>query len=467
MKTDSINPNAEIMSLLNDERFYHLNIYLTKNKFTDFIAYYKRDEKRAAFIAPKEILINESDSYDIKKLTVSDNPWVIQDGELGIKATFGDAKTDIYSADNIDRLLGLGEAEIYVNDLVGILHKDDFNSFKNETGIPGDLIFSSLVSKYYIHENGALTIRTYKDITKNRLKWLELESIGATCENVGSIENAIIDIILKRVRKTVSITDFYSRKIGLFNYDRQKINFQPYLGRGEHNVFFDFLIGNKYGSFTPYSFLNIVRDSDISKNIYKELIENYSILDQRGCLIIGKTPVSLGKMKSIEDRELIHAVEDILNVAKPLTVIDLIMDIKTNKDEIESNLEEIQLQLPGDKFSYEDLIEYANNLEPETLSIFIQYYQDAKESKEIDDETVKNRGLVLGNDRGNMLLLVTDLVLITNQYYSYLLNFFKKEFPEVPEIHIAYAYAHPIPRNRRLSLHPAVQALRTMMIKTD
>ena len=453
---------AEAGSRLMEARFYHLYNYLIINTFSKFIVYYEEGQGRASFVAPEALLIRESERLVRRELKISREPWILSDGVLGL-AVLGENGQELYQAENVDALLGRGEEQIYIKDFEGRLTPEDFRALGERFGFDAEAMFGELVEKYYLLPQGEVISKSLKDIRTNKLKWLDLAKLKIDRARHNELEQELAAIILQKTRTSDPVAERFCNKAGLFNFDKQGVNFQPLLGRGEHNVYFEFLIGNRYGSFTPYSFLDLLKNSELSARVFEELVKDLGILEHDGRLNPGKNPKSVTGLKCLPDRELLNGVVDILLRARPLTENDVKTMLASDKNLISEDLEEIRLMMNLEMFDYAEFMKLIHNLDRGEMDRYVRLCQGARVNQDIDNEIVKNRGILLADADGNILILITDPPTVSAPYYSFLLNYFRDCFPRAPGLKIGHAYCRPTPRNKQNLLHPAVLALQSML----
>ena len=93
------------------------------------------------------------------------------------------------------------------------------------------------------------------------------------------------------------------------------------------------------------------------------------------------------------------------------------------------------------------------------LRILSQLYVERVAAAEVARQIVKNRGIILQNDGGELLLLLSDDVASSSPFYGRLYDFGSK-LAEGGRVRVAYAYRTPVPRGVGQNYHPLVEATR-------
>lgn len=480
---------------------FRLQLYLLNHGFERFTAYYLPEknaenttEAQAECLLPAEILLEDAERYETRDLRLatvpigkggasdSDGPFVLIDGEPGVMLkTPGDDPT-IYAAASLDRLLRAGEERIFFNDREGRVGSEDFRTLADSSGIDPAQIISALIAERFVGADGVVTTRqrrAVESLSPTSLPTTELlQQFFTQPHSVNPDEtensNPIQESFQRKLRSDNAIADRYGRPRGLFNFDRAGLNYTAYLGRGEHNVFFEYLIGNRYGNFMPYSFTDAAASPELSIEIYRELVER-TILDSRGRLpdirrLDRLACVSDSRDLNIQPEIILEGVREILRDARALGLEAMRNDLKYDRDGIENDLQDSEL-------GFDAVRRFVNDPGHVDHARFMAAYQESRIHQEINFEAAKNRGIILGetNKPASLLLLITDSVLISAPYYAFLLDSFRERFAAdtqigaksgTPEIRIAHAYHAPTPRNPRKFPHPIVHALQMMERET-
>ncbi|HNR88316.1 MAG TPA: hypothetical protein PKM65_08240 [Spirochaetota bacterium] len=460
-RCDSEIADPEVRALLDDERYACLRRYVVTNGFRRFYVYYASGTSRAAFVAPEAVVIDAQERYDRVTYVIQDDPWSLTDGRLGVRVSHDGGETETYSADNINRLLVQGERMAFVNDFEGIVTLEGLAEVSRADNIAARSLFAELVKAEYCAKNGALTSRQRRDIEEKgliRFNWKRFGLIdaGAVAHAQARLQGAIMGCL----RADNPIAACYTTPAGLFNYDDSLIRFEPHLGRGEHTVYFNFLVGNRYGSFSPYSFIDVMGDIESSKRVYAGLIDA-GVIDRRGTLAEPEAVDDAG-FDFIADADRRAGVRDIVRAARPLTLDDARRDIAESRERVTADLRRLRELSSAYEYTVASFSRFVDRLAGQRARAYLERYQGFRIVQEVADEIVKNRGIVLRDGAGDALLLLTDSVERSSPHYARLLAFFRGRLPDAKRISIAFAYTNPPARVKRDMLHPAVQALHVM-----
>lgn len=532
---------AEADRLFSEREFYRLRLYLIELGFASFTACYEApDLERAALLLPAALLPENEDAFarrlELRLATQAGEglagPFVLFEGAAGVafvtnasdsnhaQAPGGedDSATVVFAAASLERLLRAGEERVYVNDREGALEVSDLNEIAERAGIESERLFAELVADRLLRADGVVTTRQRRmlaELTAESAEHLSagvrlcfsqsapgpeqdpVDAMHAAHEGASPFEPALL-----RLRQTNPVLEYYDRPAGLFNFDRGGVNFTAHLGRGEHNVFFEYLIGNRYGHFMPYSFTDAARSPELSLEIYRELVRR-AILDDRGrladirrldrldCLADHQTADSAGIKPGAgelpaagpatpSESIVLEAVRAVLGAARPLGIEDMRRDLKYQRDAIESDLADPGIlkdtrSFDGTPLDFDAVRRAVADAGHADHPRFVAAYQESRIHQEINHEAAKNRGVVLTTNpdeaQAAWLLLLTDDILISAPYYAFLLADFRERFGVARTgssraIRIAHAYHAPTPRNPRKFPHPIVHALQMMERET-
>ncbi|MEQ9366875.1 MAG: hypothetical protein RIF32_21730 [Leptospirales bacterium] len=491
--------------LFTQRALFRLRLYLMELGCADFVAYYAPDRgeaDRAICLLPSSLLIRDPDRYAPRDLRLASDPgnhghgpFVLKDGEAGVVMRLeGADAVATYAAATLDRLLRAGEERVFVNDREGSITAADLAAPAARLGLDPERLFADLVAEQLIGPDGVVTTRRRRVIQSLDSKegsqttvglrlWLAGDTGAARIEE-SSIETAVHRrdagavkvpepleapgaFLSRGLREFNPVAREYGRGAGLFNFDRAGLNFTAWLGRGEHNVFFEYLIGNRYGHFMPYSFTDAARNPERSLDIYRELVER-EILDSRGRLSDIRRLAGLDCLAGPEGDAILDAVRDVLRQARETGLQDLRNQLKYDRSVIVADLQASDLE-----YDYDGVRRFVADTAHDDHPRFVAAYQESRIHQEINAEAAKNRGIVLGATDGapRYLLLITDGVQLSAPYYAFLLEEFRERLGGAPgdhhgDIRIAHAYHAPTPRNPRKFPHPIVHALQMMKRET-
>ena len=471
---------AQAEQIFTQRELFRLRLHLFANRFRRFHAYYSHDtpDGPAVCILPAALLIRDAEEYRVRDLRLAGTDhtecFALLDGEPGVALAIEGEAPEFFKATNLERLLRAGEERIFINDREGRLTDADFAEFERNAGLASGAALRFLIDERYAASDGTTTARRRRAI---EMELFESETVLEKLlpqlppDESGALEKhakVLRDVIEARLRSRNPVAERYSRPLGLFNFDRGGVNYTAHLGRGEHNVFFEYLIGNRYGNFMPYSFTDAAGNPELSIEIYRELVER-EILDARGRLSDIRRLDHLDCLPAGAETEKILAnVREVLRSARLLGVEDIRNDLKYDRGRIETELAETGL-------SFETIRGIVNHSGHPDHHRFLAAYQESKIHQEINAEAVKNRGIVLGDPErpASILLLITDGVQVSAPYYTYLLDAFTGRFAargnsqQPVDVRIAHAYTAPSPRNPRVFSHPVLHALQMMERETS
>ncbi|MCR9141921.1 MAG: hypothetical protein NXI24_06685 [bacterium] len=493
--------------ILSEREFFRLRLYALELGVETFIAYYalaaSEDRERAVCLLPASLLIQEPQRYATRSLRVDSGygkldrdqrtPFVLMDGEPGVALLDQDqgGDTRLYAASSLERLLRAGEERVFVNDREGRISNEDLAAPAAILKISTEDLFEDLIKDRLIGSDGVINSRQRRAIqslgaaddapakhtaplTESLRRWLA--EFEATEHSANPKIESPVALLTRGLRARNAVADHYDRPAGLFNFDRGGVNFTAHLGRGEHNVFFEYLIGNRYGHFMPYSFTDAAGDPELSLEIYRELVER-EILDSRGRVsdirrLDGLHSLAARAAPAI-DRErsaaILDSVRALLREAREPGIEDIRKALKYDRAAIEADLERTGLNQQHEHvYDFDAVRRFVADSAHENHARFVAAYQESRIHQEINAEAAKNRGVVLASSESETerLLLITDNLLLSAPYYALLLADFQERFQSdatpAPKIRIAHAYHAPTPRNPRKFPHPIVHALQMM-----
>ncbi len=374
-----------------------------------------------------------------------------------------------YGGGNIDLLLKAGEARYLMDDVEGRISQAELKELEKKIG---KKIFERIIACGYIKHDGTIVSRMLRALPKqDKDGWAEVPGIFWSEYNldehkpkdqarIREIEKAIITVILRNCSGRKKINERYIHPAGLFNYDETGLNYQRYMGRGEHLSYFNFQVGNKYGAFTPRSFTDVLQDTSEhnkkSSAVYRELIR-LGVLDEYGNILDKR---KLKKLKEFKlEPEQYEAVEDLINSAQSVTYEMLKKNLKAERAAVEESLLKNMAGLNFDDFS-----SFLENLNKEEKNKFLTQYRNELINSRLEHENVKNRGILLMDKQQNIIILLSDSIHTSAAYYAYLLNLVHLELErkkiDFKEIRIAHAYYDSTDRSSRTArrIQPLVTA---------
>lgn len=438
-------------NLLQKPQYLTIQRYLLGNHFKAFYIYYPKGQEELGneiCIAPQEVMIQDSENLSRKEIVFKENPFFVKNGELGIKLTIEKNEKKL-AADSFNELLKIGEDMVYQNDLEATVSLRELQEL-GLTEETANLLFSEL-------NDGKISTRIRNYIEKNGLKdFIDWEKTNPQERSKKrEIEEKVTNLLEHKFRQENPIAKKYNTCLGLFNYDRNGMNFDKYFGRGEHNVYFNYLISLKYGVLTPFSFVNITQNKELSQKIFEQLVKQ-SIVNKNGHLNPDLKKINFNFLKDLLSNKQVSQLKGFIEEmqakrteTKYQNILERLAD-KEYLSMLEKGLAEERLQIG-------DISEFIKGMSLEEKQKLEHFYLEALISNEIENEVPKNRGIIL-TDGENILILVSDLVPKTSPYYNYLLAYFRAMFPE-KQIQLAYAYTNPSPRTAQKKKHPLVMAL--------
>ncbi len=316
-------------------------------------------------------------------------------------------------------------------------------------------------------------IRDHARFECRRLRLGEMEDRDGTLVVRGQLNGRPVELLgenladlLERGEAHVAIAaqdgllGTYTRPAGLFNYYEERgefcLHFHPDFGRGEHTEFFNFWQKNLYGVFTPDSFIEINPiDRESSREIYRELHEA-RVLNARGHL---------------RGPDLLEAHEFRLELARRnAPALRAFLSRRPRRQQAEAEFAALLARVPeiverelhalGLMESPDDNARaYLTALSDDHLRVLGQLFVERVAAAEIAEQIRKNRGIVLKDGPGNVLLLLSDGVAGSSPYYRQLVGF-GQGLAEDRAVHIACAYRTPVPRSGHAVHHPLVEAIR-------
>lgn len=456
-KSGASGKSERIRTLLREQGYDHLEKYLFRNHFLQYNVYYCEGEQNASFILPSAILVQNESQYSIRIPVIDEYPWVESAGELGISAII-DGEREDYSARSINELFKKGEENIYISDIEGVFVPADFERIEKNFSLNDRSVFRELVNQYCLYPSGVMTTRFLSGLNYDGIKHLNRRILGCSDEmNFIKIQKEILSVIQKKVRSSNPVADRFCIKMGLFNYGDGRVNYTRSLGRGEHIVYFEFLLGNPIGLFTPLSFIEIVSDGALSKRIYNSLV-SAGILNGRGYLVKRTGREVHDILDFLGNERQRDMIAGLINAASPVSMDDVLADMERNAPVIESDLKKAQFHGSGHPVEITGMRKMIEQFSEGERKQYLELYQRFKIDGDVSRESVKNRGIVMMDDSGAIMIFLTDSIHENSPHYSMLVEYFSELYPESESIRIAHTYYRPFVRNPGEHLHPAVAA---------
>jgi len=423
-----------------EKQYYHASAYLYSNGFSEFRLYYGKEEDRALFMLPVQVLPQNPDLrsrsliIDLASLQRSDGRTV--EGTV-------DGSRALLSLANVDELLAHGSRLIYFADYLQAFAAGDFVSFTSEP----EALFERLVAAGILYADGIFSRRARKRV--------ERMEKGELAELTGLPDPAALQTFLAGQEKAAYAQ--FQLPCGLFFYNREKIEYCAALNRGEHQVFFEAIVGARYGVFTPYSFLGLrpeAMDPAFSQKIFERL-KDRGILEPEGHLVADRIP----SLKEEDCDGLYLSVRSILLDARSFSLKDLLQAL-------EQGGERLRVEIENSGHSKASVQEFLSQLSPAETRRAIRLYQEQMIRRDVGQLILERRGIVLGAKNGEYLLLLTDAPLLTIPFYARLLAEFSRLLSG--PVFLAHAYTHPPPRGEQKEQpHPLAAMLTTLFLFQD
>jgi hypothetical protein len=421
-------------------QYYHADLHLFQNRFTDYRAYYLDDSPKALFLLPACLLVGGN--YGSRPLKLDPGSLSSKSGEYIISGWL-DGSAETFALSALDRLLKAGESHIYIGDFIKNVSPRDIASAGAENA---DQIYAALKNAGILYEDGSLVERQWKRLKSDGLKDIDMALPADKLEQ-------LLAVLLQHEAETVRAR--FQEKKGLFIFSREGVRYCPSLGRGEHQVFFEALVGARHGIFSPYSFLLLPgSDPDVSSSqrIFEKL-QSLSILDASGRIDSSKLPAP-----DLEEFEpaLNRSLQAMLGRAQAPVMAQAFAQLQNNKDRLAKELKDIQR-------STEEAQALLQDLDAAGQAQFLQFFQEQLIKQEVEGLVAERRGIVMADaTEAACLLVVTDPVVLSAPFYGSLVNFFKERFAG-REVLIGHAYLRPPARGeQKHRLLPLTEALRTM-----
>lgn len=434
-------PLNELDRLCAERGFFAVQRYIVAGGFREFtVCYDDLDAARAVALLPTPLCIENESAYTRRLLRTAD-PLAVRLGEqtalclVVMQPDHRAAEPALYPIANINALLAAGEERLAILDRVGWYRPADPAAL--QAAIDSGLCLS----------NGAIT-------EKQQARWQALQQTSDSATPQPTPELT--------APGTGTLARAYPNPRGLFVFDHSGIEWSAELGRGEHNVFLQYTVGNRFGRFRPYSFTAIVGSPERSVAVFEELLA-CGVLDTDGGLErlellpsrLNSFPADVASSAAADAAQQVRAL---LAAGRRVDREQLLRDFKVDRERILTELAELPADLPANA-RFETAERIARNRSHPDYQRFFRAYEEARISAAVDAAAIRHRGLILGGDDGReLLLLITDAPLATAPYYRQLLNFFGDALPGA-RIRLAHAHAAPIARSQRSVAHAIVQAL--------
>ncbi|MCE9598721.1 MAG: hypothetical protein K8S54_12195 [Spirochaetia bacterium] len=248
---------------------------------------------------------------------------------------------------------------------------------------------------------------------------------------------------------------------GLFNYGmvagKFEATYSENFGHGEHTQYFIYWIGTPFGIFSPASFLGVEGlDRTLSQEIFDEL-NRARILRKNGQLV---DPEKLKKHEFSARLRLSQAEQVRKMILEPARLQEaqhrFNQILKTERAAILRDLAVADLEI-----NEHTLSGYVTSLSPEESQQLFSFYVARIVAGFVNDQVVRNRGILMENLKKEALLLLYEPIEISSHFFENLTSFVLERKPGY-SVYIALAYRKAPMRRRENYLHPYVEALRDL-----